>query len=705
MAYMLPQVVINQLFSEVPLNVIQDQNVFVFGPNYQVMSCSDPDRKDSLFLGHYNGSGIEVGGVVNAKDSNAQIAMDYPGLPDGTEIDTGSVRLVGDNVRIKLAEVDGFTKLDDEVTGDDVDGRIMFDDAIAGDARDPEIFKRSIRAGDVFTIADKDFSSVILEVFESVKGSGKYDCVRISDALPDDLAHDDSNGYSCAAEFDTDLDGWEIPREGSPIEGNYQWNAGDEKFVVTGDNGDSLTVEYPEWDNARHAVISADLYVEYRTLLLGASDTIHSITNNDDVYTVLGDVVPENPLAYGVNKTLQNSADRVVYYMATRGDTVEAYSRVLDMATKTDKVYILVPLTNEAEVLDEVQKHVDSMSTGRNKLWRISFINHEVPLFNTLYTMASYTDGKGVKATFESPVDGKVVVKFEDGKTKCMSQVVVGDDLVVYDETHTDAYTGDIVPSRYRIDRVLNNSCVRIAVPSGSDAPNGIHRVEVEHEYTEQEQATAIASASRKYMDRRMYNVFPTWYSTEDGTAVSGVFLACACAGVVSSVLPQQPVTNMEVRGIAGVPVCYEMFSREQLNEIAEGGTFIVMQDLPGDRVYIRHQLSTEYGSNNLLKSELSITKNLDSISYYLSGVFRPLIGRYNITPKLLLIIRNMLEDAISVLERDTSVGTLGPQVLADGTGIRALYQDPVNKDHVRAELTLNMPRPFNVLDLNLEVI
>ena len=206
-------------------------------------------------------------------------------------------------------------------------------------------------------------------------------------------------------------------------------------------------------------------------------------------------------------------------------------------------------------------------------------------------------------------------------------------------------------------------------------------------------------------MDRRIYNVFPTWYSTDDGTAVSGVFMACAVAGLVSSVLPQQPVTNVEIKGMSGVPACYETFSREQLNEIAEGGTFIVMQDLPGDRVYVRHQISTEYGSNNLLKSELSITKNLDSISYYFAEVFRPLIGRYNITPKLLLVIRNMIENALSRLERDTAVGLLGPQVIADGTEIRALYQDPVNQDHVYAELTLNLPRPFNVLDLNLEVI
>lgn len=773
MAYMLPQVVINQLFSEVPLNVIQNQNVLVFGPNYQIMDASDEERKPDLYLGHYNGNTVYTNWpdtASGAKEPRKTETSDgtvtepitfeeYPGLPSGTVIDTSSVRLVGDNVTIRLTTLEsgegkdgGFWKLDDDKSGDDFDGRIKLKVNVAGadDRVNRNVFRRDIRPGDRIRIeyyADEDgdtvtreFYSTIMEIFETVKDSGNFDGIRIADVLPDEIVEDreidteDSNGlrfYDYDVSFVTDLDGWDIPREATPAIGNYQWTAKDDGFVISGDlsAGENLVVNYPEWDGDEkqwHQIISADLYLSYRTLLMGATDTLHTISNNDDVYTVLGDVVPENPLAFGVWKTLQNSADRLVYYMATRGEGADDYQRVLDAATKTDKVYILTPLTQDPDILDNVQAHVDSMSTGQNKLWRIAFINHVTPEYNYLYTRATTTDGIGVFAKFspyrnsgvrrivdfvETEYIGDAAVQRPSSQTKCMSQVVPLDFLVVYSDKHLDPYTGDVAPKRYVIDRVLSNTSVRIVIPDDDDLISKLGdeetvRVEVHHAYTYAEQAKAIASVSRSYMDRRVYNTFPTWYRDAKGNTVNGVFMACAAAGLVSSVLPQQPITNVEINGIEDVPVCYEgTFSRAQLNEIAEGGTFIIMQDLPGDRVYVRHQISTEYGSNNLLKSELSVTKNLDSISYYFAEVFRPLIGRYNITPKLLIVIRNMTMGALSVLERDTAVGLIGPQVLVEGTEITNLYQDPVNQDHVYMELKLNLPRPFNVLDLNLEVI
>ena len=96
----------------------------------------------------------------------------------------------------------------------------------------------------------------------------------------------------------------------------------------------------------------------------------------------------------------------------------------------------------------------------------------------------------------------------------------------------------------------------------------------------------------------------------------TGEFAAACVAGLVSSCLPQQPVTNLELVGIDNIPLVYQTFSLDDLNTMASGGTFIVMQDMPNDQVYIRHQISTSYEANNLNMSELSITNSLDGISY-----------------------------------------------------------------------------------------
>jgi hypothetical protein len=311
------------------------------------------------------------------------------------------------------------------------------------------------------------------------------------------------------------------------------------------------------------------------------------------------------------------------------------------------------------------------------------------------------------------PKAGNIIMKFVESEgddaskpssaTKCASQVVSGDTVRLFTGA-TDPWTLEPLYDTYTVDKVLSNTVLRLKNGPKEAVAAGV-RVEVVHEYTYQEKTTAIASTSRALMSRRMYNVFPTWAQESDGTVFNGVHLAAAAAGLASSVLPQQPITNVELTGIDDVPICYETYSRTQLNEIAEGGTFIIMQDLPGDRVYIRHQISTEYSSNNLLKSELSITKNLDSISYYFAEAYKPYIGRYNITPGLLEVLRSVAEEALTKLETETGAGLYGPQILPDGTEISQLYQDPVNQDHVYMHLKLNLPRPFNVLDLDLEVI
>ena len=192
-----------------------------------------------------------------------------------------------------------------------------------------------------------------------------------------------------------------------------------------------------------------------------------------------------------------------------------------------------------------------------------------------------------------------------------------------------------------------------------------------------------------------------------DGESVDvpGYFGAAAAAGLCSSTLPQQPLTNMDIEGIHDVPETYLQFDNTELNVMASGGTFIITQDMPYDRVYVRHQLSTATHEGNLLTRELSITKNVDSISYYLAETCDDLIGKYNITPELLRVVELRLRTAIDWLENNTDNGLYGPQLLEEGTEILSVAEHPVLKDHVQAYIVLNPPKPFNVLEIHLTVI
>ena len=729
MAYVLPQVLINQLFNQVRLNTIKDLNVLVIGPNYQIFRYRDPAFKADLLLGNYNGKYIDREGELYSK-------VEYPDRPADSVVDEDYVKLYGDDVVIELVNladhgVDGFHKLIDHEAGADLDGCIKFDIPVGGADRDKDIFPRSIVSGDVIRIKIADgqyFESTVLEVYASDEEQpDKLDCLRIADTLPPELMPEiDSNedAYVVAdVQFCASLTGVEIPREADidpqATRALYQWLPEEDDVILypTLEEPENLTVDYPAWDSKRHEVISAKLYVEYRALLHTATDTIHSIETSSYVESMLGQVDVDNPLAFGVQKCIQNSADRVVYYMATRGNTLEDYERVLQTAEKNDKVYFIVPLTKDGAVIEAVQAHVNEMSSKYNKRWRIAFVCAEIPEENHLYTKTASTDGEGFFGIIGKPnnLTGKkenIIFQFVEGDSpenyrpasgvKCNSQVVAGDKVRVYDGG-VDVWTGKDTYTDYTVDAVISNTVLRLK--SGPKDPVETKlRAEVIHLYTYQEKTTAIASTSRNMADRRMYNVFPNW-AAGNGVTFGGEFLAAAAAGLASSVLPQQPITNVELIGVDDVKICYETYTRTQLNEIAEGGTFIIMQDLPGDRVYVRHQLSTDYVSGNLLKSELSITKNLDSISYYFAEVYKPYIGKYNITPRLIEQLRVEAEASLTRLESETGAGLYGPQVLPEGTEIVTFEQDQVNQDHVYAHIKLNLPRPFNVLDLDLEVI
>ena len=131
------------------------------------------------------------------------------------------------------------------------------------------------------------------------------------------------------------------------------------------------------------------------------------------------------------------------------------------------------------------------------------------------------------------------------------------------------------------------------------------------------------------------------------------------------------------------------------------------MQDRAGGVIYVRHQISTAYSKGEgVATAELSMVRNLDSISYYFANRFAPYIGKYNITPDLLAELKAVLHDGLSFLKTATEGNRLiGPQLLDEGTEIKSIYQHPQQKDHVSANIILNLPAPFNNFDLYLDII
>jgi len=559
----------------------------------------------------------------------------------------------------------------------------------------------------------------VFNIVVTASGDGAYRTLVLADDLPSEamagLAADGVTSNTKPEEFAA----WLYLVQSSALIGEKKLqNAPDYNWVDAADDvtvNSAIAVQDASWYESDSSqpwlpVYSADMFVEYRALIKSYSDTIHNISDIGDTITTLGVISPDNPLSQGVYNSLSNSGNRAVYYMAVPSDDHAGYLSVLDRASLNEDVYGFVPLSRDGQVLNSVEAHINTMSTETNKRWRIGFFGTEMDIEASVYDLSKNPlTGEPFYCTIEddTAVTGLqyTVLTFveADGTTHDHTEATA--DLAAGDKIRTNYGTDqwlDPTYDEYEIASVVSNTKVKLKSGPPSEV-TAATKVEAWHDFSVQEMADDVAATSSGFANRRVYHVFPDVLGAF-GVSETAEFGAAAVSGLCSSVSPQQGLTNIELNGFDDLPRVYSTFSHTQLNKMAEYGTMIIMQDVAGGRIYIRHQVSTNTISGDLNQTELSVTKNLDSISYYFADRLEPFIGRYNITPELLAVLRAQIEDGLFFLGSFTNVGLLGPQVLLDGTEIRTVEVHPTLADHVVAIVDVQLPYPLNVLELHLVV-
>ena len=737
-------VTVDQNMTITPTSIERDQPAFIFGPNYELHRYANDEEKAGTAVGTFDGS---------AK------MFKYPGAIDEDAVDTKYTKLNGDNVVVELADLTpntdkaalpetgvsaaqraengGYTKL---LFG----GKIYVDRDVSGNSvTRNSALPRNLAAGDILLVsykeqgADAPTSTIQTKVLDVKYSASAWNLdsdsstegvagtlVTIEDAIPET-----ADTTSVKVKLVGILNGVEFTAKNIQAGSGYQWEQG--KYTVDGETFKGVKV------NALNALVSgyfadptyctvlfADLFVTFRELIVSYADTFHSVTGASAVANMLGKVDPDNPLAMGVYMAALNSAtddgDEAppVFFMSVPSDDKDGYDAVLNKATLTDRAYVFAPTTRDEAVLELVRSHVLEMSTKTVKMWRIAAASAVVP--DEVAKLSAAMDPQGDEFLAIPVSDSGIqtgltdynkfrVVKAVDNvngntDTAFRSTVVPGDRVRFC--FRNDAW-GDAKYATYIVKRAINNYTVEVTedidvtdltAGTGNYVPE---KVEIYHTYTAAESAEVIASVSKAMASRRMLNVFPSVFRN-DGVTMTGEFAACAVAGLISATEPQQPITNVTVRGIDDIPLVYQTYNKTQLDTIAAGGTFIVAQDLPNDLVYVRHQITTAYPDGNLNTAELSITKNVDSISYAFAQVFRPYYGKYNITPELVAILENLAKQLISQFGGSTSV--YGPQLITDETEIKYIRQNELMKDHVDVAISLGVPYPCNNIDIVLTV-
>lgn len=513
-----------------------------------------------------------------------------------------------------------------------------------------------------------------------------------------------ASGYDLSVSLLVKQDSHVIPATEYPDPGSVNWELGSENRTIDLKSGIKITdssVVDGSGDLVSLPVVQGTLSIYYTAALALEGNKSGIVTSLSQVESVLGDVVPENNVAFGVDMALRNSGGVPVYYFTTAGDSTEDYSDALGEAEKNDDLYFITPMSHDIDVQSLTKSHVINMSSETNGLERIAIVNRTVAGEQDLFvTKDDDTTWTGYIAAGPelSPTQYRTVTI--PGATFVTTGVQPGD---VLKTNFSIAVGGNETFESYIVESIIDEENLLIA--TGPEGPVGsvgsTHRIEITHPYTSLEKAQLAAAQSEFFGDRRVTNIFPDEFITTGGDTVPGYYLAAAYAGLKSSVVAHQPITNMEISGVLSVPRVLNGFNRSELNEIAGGGTTIIAQETEGGQVFVRHSITTDMSDVN--QSELAITTNVDAITKYLRRWIKPLIGQYNITPEFLIMIETLAAQRLDLLIQETQTVKAGPQIIEVGPILAT--QDKLVRTKVLMSIPLELPYAANNIVTKLVIV
>lgn len=203
-----------------------------------------------------------------------------------------------------------------------------------------------------------------------------------------------------------------------------------------------------------------------------------------------------------------------------------------------------------------------------------------------------------------------------------------------------------------------------------------------------------VQAAAQAYGFRRGFYVFPDQVAinvTGLEQVVKGYYGTACIVGMVGQLPPQQGFTNYPMTGLTRPVGSSGSFTNKQMNVMAAGGVYILIQDAVGAPVISRHQLSTD--TTSIETRELSITKVVDFTAKFMRAGLRNFIGRSNIT-------QGFLDNLSTVVQGQLNFLVEGGVLI--GADINNLIQDADNPDTVLIDVTLDVPFPCNYLRLTL---
>jgi hypothetical protein len=176
-----------------------------------------------------------------------------------------------------------------------------------------------------------------------------------------------------------------------------------------------------------------------------------------------------------------------------------------------------------------------------------------------------------------------------------------------------------------------------------------------------------------------------------------GYYLAAVVGGLSAGLPAHQGFTNLGIAGIDEIFNSTRYFSQTQLTDLSNAGWFVFEQETENSLPYVVHQLTTDVSTTE--NGELSIVRDFDFVALFYKAILEPFIGRYNVIPSTLDLIREALNNGTLQLRGQVLPRIGAPIVDAEITSIAVL---PGSGDRVEVFMDVVLPFPLNRIGLHL---
>jgi len=386
-----------------------------------------------------------------------------------------------------------------------------------------------------------------------------------------------------------------------------------------------------------------------------------------DIQEAIGPVTVFNELGTALTLAASNSNRMTFAYGSTNTQDTQSTREAAQGALSSKEVYAFAPMTSDwTTAISDWKTFVDTQSLPENKKESVLVASPRIPWRDNSYGSVDSTE------KYNTALD----VSSRAAQTKARRTIMVHPDVAyVREKLHISQFKQSYLANNIGDDSFYTDYGL-YALLTGS----------------------VVLSDGRKYFtDDEITD--SVWEKLEsDGiqeltvlVPIPGYMVSAAIVGQISGQDPEQPLTNLPIVGIERVKYSSDWFGNDSLNRMAEGGTYIVMQDQPTLPIYCRHQLTTD--TTTVETRELNIVKSIDFASKSLRRNVRGMVGRNNITPQFLKILKTIV--------KGIGVQLVRSGVLADFK-LREIKQDSTQRDKVKLKISVLASYPSNYIEIDL---